>query len=58
MFWEESKERIDMQSYIEVDEEDLYTLKINCKGKRRVGKANKGINLEKYNRFLKIKIIK
>ena len=29
-----------------VDEEDLYTLKINCKGKRRVGKANKGINVE------------
>ena len=35
-----------MQSYIEVDE-DLYTLKINCKGKRPVGKANKGINVEK-----------
>jgi len=30
-----------------VDEEDLYTLKINCKGKRTVGKANKGINVEK-----------
>ena len=30
-----------MQSQIEVDKEDLYTLKINCKGKRRVGKANK-----------------
>ena len=25
----------------------LYTLKINCKGKRTVGKANKGINVEK-----------
>ena len=25
---------------------------------RTVGKANKGINVEKYNRFLKIKIIK
>ena len=36
----EKKERIDMQSYIEVDE-DLYTLKINCKGKRTVGKAKK-----------------
>ena len=36
-----------MQSYIEVDNEDLYTLKINCKGKRTVGKANKGINVEK-----------
>ena len=36
-----------MQSYIEVDEEDLYTLKINCKGKRTVGKADKGLNVEK-----------
>ena len=35
-----------MQSYIEVDE-DLYTLKINCKGKRTVGKANKGLNVGK-----------
>ena len=44
----------------EVDEEDLYTLKINCKGKRTVGKVNKGINVKKYNRFnkLKVKIIK
>ena len=49
-----------MQGKIEVDEEDLYTLKINCKGKRTVWKANKGITVEKYNRFkkLKIKIIK
>ena len=30
-----------MQSKIEVDKEDLYTLKVNCKGKRTVGKANK-----------------
>ena len=29
------------------DEEDLYTLKINFKGKRTVGKANKGLNVEK-----------
>ena len=36
-----------MQSYIDVDKEDLYTLKINCKGKRIVGKANKGIDVEK-----------
>ena len=35
-----------MQHKIEVDE-DLYTLKINCKGKRTVGKANKRINVEK-----------
>ena len=45
---------------VEINEEDLYTLKINCKGKRTVGKASEGINVEKYNRFkkLKIKIIK
>ena len=36
-----------MQSWIEVDKEDLYTLKFNRKGKRTVGKANKGINVEK-----------
>ena len=47
-----------MQSYIEVDEEDLYTLKINCKGKRTVGKTKEMYKI--YNRFkkLKIKIIK
>ena len=44
-----------MQSYIEVDKEDLYTLKINCKGKRIVGKANKGINGDKIIIGLKIK---
>ena len=38
----EKKERIHMQSQIEVDE-DLYILKINCKGDRTVGKGNKGI---------------
>ena len=42
---------------LEVDE-DLYALKINLKGKRTVGKEDKGINVEKYNRFLKIIIIK
>ena len=50
MFWEESrekKERIVIQSWIEPDKEYLYTLKFNCKGKRTVGKANKGINVEK-----------
>ena len=36
-----------MQIQIEVNEEDLYTLKINCKGKIAVGKANKVINIEK-----------
>ena len=30
-----------------VDEEDLYTLKSNCKGKNTAGKANKAINVEK-----------
>ena len=34
-----------MQS-IEVDEEDLYILKFNCKGKRAVGEENR-INVEK-----------
>ena len=38
-----------------VDEEDLYTLKINCKGKRTVGKANKEINVEK---IIGLKILK
>ena len=36
-----------MQSYRQVDKEDLYTLKVNIKGKRTVGKTNKGINVEK-----------
>ena len=44
-----------MQS-LKIDEEDLYTVKINCKGKRIVGKENKGINIEKYNRFKKLTI--
>ena len=43
-----------MQIQIEVDKEDLYTLKVNCKGKRTVGKANKGINVEKIIIGLKI----
>ena len=29
-----------------VDEVDLYTSKINCKGKRTVKKAHKGKNIE------------
>ena len=32
-----------MQSQTEVDEEDLYALKINCKGKRTVGKAKESM---------------
>ena len=35
-----------MQSQIRVDKEDFYMLKINCKGKRTIGKANKRINIE------------
>ena len=41
-----------------MDIEDLYMLKINCKGKRTVGKANKGINVDKIIIGLKIKTIK
>ena len=47
-----------MQSLTEVDKEELYTLKINCKVKRTVEKANKGINIEKIIIGLKIKIKK
>ena len=36
----------------------VYTLKVNCKGKRTVGNANKGINVEKIIIGLKIKIKK
>ena len=36
---------------MEVDGEYLSTSKINCKGKRTVGKVNKGVNVEKNNRF-------
>ena len=32
---------------MKVAEEDLYTLKTKCKGKRTVGKENKQINVEK-----------
>ena len=35
------------------DKGDLHTLKINCKGKGTVGKANKGINVEKNNNRFK-----
>ena len=40
---------------MEVDKEDLYILKINCKGKRTVGKADQGINVGKIIIGLKIK---
>ena len=42
----EKKEIIDMQSQIEIEEEDLYTLKITCKGGKNSRKG-KGINVEK-----------
>ena len=44
-----------------MDKEDLHTLKINHKGKRTVGKANKGSNVKKYIigfKKVKVKIIK
>ena len=41
---------------MEVVKEDLYTLKINWKGKRTVGKANKGINIEKTLGLKKLKL--
>ena len=36
-----------MQSLTEADKKELYSLKMHCKGKRTVGKGNKGINVEK-----------
>ena len=46
------KERRERKNRYEVDEEDLYTLKINCKEKRT---AKEGIKQKKYNRFKKFK---
>ena len=43
----EKKEIKNRYAKIEVDKEDLYMLKINCKWKRTVGKANKRLNVEK-----------
>ena len=51
-----------MQSYLHIKickirvGENLYTLKISCRGKRIVGKTNKGMSVEKYNRFKKLKL--
>ena len=36
-----------MQSKIEVDKEDLYTLKISCRQEIKAGKAKRGIKVEK-----------
>ena len=41
------KEKKDQKCKVNRDKEALYTLKIKCQGERRVGKANKGINVEK-----------
>ena len=46
------KERKNRYAKLEVDKK-TYTLKINCKGKRTAGKANKGINVEKIIIILK-----
>ena len=43
----EKKRKNRYAKLIVIDKEDLYTLKINCKEKRTVGKANKGKNVEK-----------
>ena len=40
------KEQICKVKYRQI-KEHLYILKTNCKGKRTVGKANKGINVER-----------
>ena len=43
----ERNKRKNRQAKLDVDEEDLCTLKIHCKGKETVGKTNNGINIEK-----------
>ena len=48
----ERKKRKNRYAELAVDKV-LYMLKINCKGKRTVGKANKGINVEKITIGLK-----
>ena len=52
----ERKKRKNRYAKLNRGKEDLYTLRINCMGNRVVGKANKGINVKKKNRFKKIKI--
>ena len=48
-----------MQSYIEVDEEDLYTLKINCKEKKNNRKSKQENKCRKNNNsFKKLKLKK
>ena len=50
---ERKKRKNGYAKLIEVDEQDLHTLKINCKEESILGKANKGINVEK-NRLKKL----
>ena len=45
--WDSPGKNTGVGCHLEVDEEGLYTLKINCKGERTVGKANKGRDVEK-----------
>ena len=52
----ERKKRKNRYAKLNRGKEDLYTLRINCMGNSVVGKANKGINVKKKNRFKKIKI--
>ena len=47
----EKEERIDMQHSIEVDEEDFYTLKINCNGKN----SRKGKQRNKWRKIIGLK---
>ena len=56
IWWEkkERKRRKNRSAKLEVDNEDLYILKINYKGKRTVGIANKGTDVEKIIIGLKI----
>ena len=43
----ERKKRKNRYAKLNRGKEDLYTLRINCMGNRVVGKANKGISVEK-----------
>ena len=51
----ERKKRKKGYTKLNRSKEDLYTLKVSCKGERTVRKVNKGINVEK---IMKIKIKK
>ena len=51
----ERKKRKNRYAKLNRGKDDLHTLEINCKGKRTVGKANKGISVEKIITGLKNK---